>query len=226
MLPTPPPLPLYSDSADPVSFASALLAYRQGELSKDRQYTSRELSLHFLRELDLHSFPIQVQLKAVEDLAPDCPVPPSLLIPNLALVMAQHPPCNLSLTHTGTFTPLAHRITTPHTSTWQTNASHQRPSSTPNPSHPFHQREDIQCVACGTWGHSASRCSSLAKAALLQTYILANPSHAENAATAWRNLHSMNHHQAIAHHLQHLHPEESLPDLHVDDIYIYEANFL
>ena len=162
-------LPLYSDSADPVSFASALLAYRQGELSKDRQYTSRELSLHFLRELDLHSFPIQVHLKAVEDLAPDCPVPPSLLIPNLALVMAQHPPCNLSLTHTGTFTPLAHRITTPHTSTWQTNASHQRPSSTPNPSHPFHQREDIQCVACGTWGHSASRCSSLAKAALLQT---------------------------------------------------------
>ena len=220
---------MYSDSVDPVSFASALLAYRQGELStKDRQYTSRELSLHFLRELDLHSFPIQVQLKAVEDLArPDCTVPPpSLLIPNLALVMAQHPPCNLSLTHTGTFTPLAHRITTPHTSTWQTNASHQRPSSTPTPSHPFRQREDIQCVACGTWGHSASRCSSLAKAALLQTYILANPSHAENAATAWRNLHSMNHHQAIAHHLQHLHPEESLPDLHVDDIYIYEANFL
>ena len=49
----------------------------------------------------------------------------------------------------------------------------------------------------------------LAKAALLQTYILANPSHAENAATAWRTLHSMNHHrQAIARHLQHLHPED------------------
>jgi hypothetical protein len=34
----------------------------------------------------------------------------------------------------------------------------------------------------------------------------------------------MNHRQAIARHLQHLHPEESLPDLLVDDI--YEANFL
>ena len=209
MLPTPPPLlativplPLYSDSVDPVSFASALLAYRQGELSKDRQYTSRELSLHFLRELDLHSFPIQVQLKAVEDLAPDCPVPPSLLIPNLALVLAQHPPHTPSLTHTGTFTPLAHRITTPHPSTRQTNASQKRPSSIPTPSHSFRQREDIQCVACGTWGHSASRCSSLAKAALLQTYILVNPSHAENTATAWRTLHSMNRRHAIACHLQ------------------------
>ena len=202
MLPTPPPLPLYSDSADPVSFASALLAYRLDEPSKDRQYTSRELSLHFPRELDLHSFPIQVQLKAVEDLArPDCTVPPpSLIIPNLALVLAQHPPHTPSLTHTGTFTPLAHRITTPHPSTRQTNASHQWPSSTPTPSHPFRQREDIQCVACGTWGHSASRCSSLAKAALLQTYILANPSHAENTATAWRTLHSMNHRHAIACH--------------------------
>ena len=169
MLPTPPPLPLYSDSADPVSFASALLAYRLDEPSKDRQYTSRELSLHFLRELDLHSFPIQVQLKAVEDLAPDCTVPPSLLIPNLALVLAQHSPSTPSQPHAGTFTPLAHRITTPKTSTRRTNASHQRPSSTPTPSHPFRQREDIQCVACGTWGHSASRCSSLAKAALLQT---------------------------------------------------------
>ena len=221
MLPTPPPLlativplPLYSDSVDPVSFASALLAYRQGELStKDRQYTSRELSLHFLRELDLHSFPIQVQLKAVEDLAPDCTVPPSLLIPNLASVLAQHSPSTPSQPHAGTFTPLAHRITTPKTSTRRTNASHQRPSSTPTPSHSFRQREDdIQCVACCTWGHSASRCSSLAKAALLQTYILANPSHvetAETAATAWRTLHSMNHHrQAIARHLQHLHPED------------------
>ena len=201
MLPTPPPLlativplPLYSDSVDPVSFASALLAYRQGELStKDRQYTSRELSLH--------SFPIQVQLKAVEDLAPDCTVPPSLLIPNLALVLAQHSSSTPSQPHAGTFTPLAHRITTPKTSTRRTNASHQRPSSTPTRSHSFRQREDdIQCVACCTWGHSASRCSSLAKAALLQTYILANPSHAENTATAWRTLHSMNHRHAIACH--------------------------
>ena len=201
MLPTPPPLlativplPLYSDSVDPVSFASALLAYRQGELStKDRQYTSRELSLH--------SFPIQVQLKAVEDLAPDCTVPPpSLLIPNLALVLAQHPPSTPSQTHAGTSTPLAHRITIPKTSTRQTNASQKRPSSIPTPSHSFRQHEDIQRVACGTWGHSASRCSSLVKAALLQTYILANPSHAENTATAWRTLHSMNHRHAIACH--------------------------
>mgnify|MGYP006180755583 FL=1 len=42
------PLPRYSDSVDPVKFAAAILAYRQGELSKDRKYTTRELSLHFL----------------------------------------------------------------------------------------------------------------------------------------------------------------------------------
>jgi hypothetical protein len=74
---------------------------------------------------------------------------------------------------------LAHWITIPHstTSTGEPPASHQWPPSTPPPSHSFRQCEDIQCVACGTWGYSASHCSSLAKAALLQTaYILANPS--------------------------------------------------
>ena len=154
-------LPVFADSADPIKFASELLAYKQDEISKAHQYTPQELSLHFLCELDIHSFPVQVPLHALEDLAPDAPVPKSLLITNLALVLAQthfpsHPPaCVL---------PVARCLNGPSRQSSSTSShlnSHSRggPTSLASPSssnpHPFWQCEELQCAACGTWGHSA-----------------------------------------------------------------------
>ena len=229
------PLPHYVDSKDPVCFASACLAYRQAEFSKAHEYTARELSLHFLWELDLHSVPIQVQLKAVEDLAPDADVPKSLLVSNLALVLAQSfLPHNPSPPR-----PMALRLHTP--SSCSPSDRSRSISSTPGclssgptlpastTPHPFRQCEEVQCEACGTWGHSATCCSSLARTCLLQRYIAAHPTRADCAATSWQELHSTSHRRAVARHLQHLHPDvpfEDFPlaDLDLDEV--YEADFL
>jgi hypothetical protein len=54
------PLPHFSDSVNPIHFAAALISYCQEELSKNQTYSNWELSLHFLHELDAHSFPVQV----------------------------------------------------------------------------------------------------------------------------------------------------------------------
>jgi hypothetical protein len=223
-------LPVFADSADPIKFASELLAYKQDEISKARQYTPRELSLHFLRELDTHSFPVQVPLHALEDLAPDAPVPKSLLITNLALVLAQTPFPSHTPAHV---LPIARRLNGPSRQTLSpSSCPNSHPSggptplaspSPPNP-HPFRQREELQCAACGTWGHSAMRCSNLARFSLLQQYCTAHPSHATRAGTTWKELHSSTHRQAIARHLHQIQPHEPLLDISMDDV--YEADFL
>jgi hypothetical protein len=84
------PLPHFSDSVNPINFAAALISYCQEELSKNQTYSNWELSLNFLHELDAHSFPVQVQLKLLDDINPEEIVPISLLVNKLALVLAQN----------------------------------------------------------------------------------------------------------------------------------------
>ena len=188
------PLPRYSDSVDPVKFAAAILAYRQGQLSMDRKYTTCELSLHFLRELDSHSFPVQVHLKALKDLAPDDQVPPSLLVTNLALVLSQSP----SFHHDTPLIPFAHRFQ--HHPSRPPSSGPPTSSTSRPPHHPFRQREELQCDACGTWGHSATRCSTLAKHYLVHQYISSHQDHADwAAASTWKELHSTTHRRAAMH---------------------------
>ena len=229
------PLPHFSDSVDPIHFAAALISYCKEELSKNRTYSNRELSLHFLRELDAHSFPVQVQLKLLDDMTPEEIIPKSLLVTNLALVLAQnHPTFSKSLVPSAH--QLRHKSSNPKqtlsssTYTHQQGAAHLKTSlgntsSTVSP-HPFRQREELQCDACGTWGHSATRCSSLAKTSLLQLYIKDHPDHADRAATTWKNLHSSSHRRAVAHHLQQLHPDGCPPTIAITMDDIYEVDFL
>ncbi len=197
-------LPHYADSMDPVRFAASILAYRQAEFTKAREYSPRELSLHFLRELDQHSLPIQVQLKAVEDLATDADVPKSLQVTQLALFLAQIPSLGLPPV------PLVHQLLCqppPNAmpSSCSLDASTPASVATPGAAHPFHQREETQCAACGTWGHSAPHCSHLARTCLLQRSIASHPAHADRAAAKWKDLHSHSHRMAVACHLQFLH---------------------
>jgi hypothetical protein len=178
---------------------------------------------------------VQVQLKLLDDMTPEEIIPKSLLVTNLALVLAQnHPNFSKSLV------PSAHQFQNKSSNPKQTMSSstytHQQGaahfktslgnSSSTLSQHPFHQQEELQCDACGTWGYLATQCSSLAKASLLQLYIKGHPDHADHAATTWKNLHSSNHQRAVAHHLQHLHPDgcPPTPAITMDDI--YEVDFL
>jgi hypothetical protein len=94
-------------------------------------------------------------------------VPISLLVNKLALVLAQNQP-----TFSKYLVPSAHQLQNKSSNSKQTMSSstytHQQgaahlktslgnSSSTVSP-YPFHQQEELQCDACGTWGHSATWC--------------------------------------------------------------------
>ena len=78
----------FSDSVDPAHFAAALVSYCQEELKNNRTYSNRKLSLCFLQEMDAHSFPVQVQLKLLDDMTPQDIFPKSLLVTNTPLFQA------------------------------------------------------------------------------------------------------------------------------------------
>ena len=153
------PLPHFSDSVDPVSFAAALISYCQEELSKNQTYSNHEQSLHILQELNAHSFPVQVQLKLLDDMTPEDTVPKSLLVANLALVLAQNlPSFSKSLFPRApqlqnTSSNPKHTLATFSYSLQQGAMHHKEPlenSSSAASPHPFCQREELQCDACGT----------------------------------------------------------------------------
>ena len=176
---------------------------------------------------------MQIQVKLQDDMAPDDIIPKYLQVTNFTFVLAQNlPPFSKSLV------PSAHQLqitssnpkqTLPSsTYTHQKGAAHFKTSlgksSFSVSTHSSCQCEELQCDACGTCGHSATQCSSLTKSSLLQLYIKAHPDHTDHAATTWKNLHSSNHCYTVAHHLQHLHPDECPPTLALTMGDIYEVD--
>jgi hypothetical protein len=138
-------------------------------------------------------YPLHVQFTQLRDLPPDTPLPPSLHFRTIALTLTQqhlHDTGTPSMVSGGgaatpprhpSFLPMAHRLHSGHPSSR---------TRTPPADGPFRHREEVQCVACGTWGHQMSRCSMLAKHALLTHFMSAHPSDADRAAAAWKTLHS------------------------------------
>ena len=207
------PLPLFSASMDITKFAADIFAYRHNELSKDRKYSNREISLHFLQELDQHSHPVQVELKQIKDLHVDAVVPYHLVFSQLAL---QYTRANIHSSPGALIVPHAHRLTpntsgTPRSSTNRSNTTPRTsrgppPSAAPRPlplPQPFRQRVDEQCEACGRYGHlQANGCQGVATHFLLQQWIAAHPEKAAQSANKWKEINSRTHRQAIAHTLQ------------------------
>jgi hypothetical protein len=194
-------LPRYTDSMDAVKFATQIMSYCQAELAKNRSYTDHEISLHFLKELDLHGVPVQVPLKALEDLNITAIIPDSLLFTTLALKFARS-----GIASDIPSIPTAHRLQQPRpsptdTATTPRRAGGGRGNDSTSRTGPFRQPEDVQCKACNIWGHSAQSCSGLAKIASINAYIAANPTHADTAIRAWKDLHSANHRNSVAHSL-------------------------
>ena len=226
------PLPRYADSMDSVKFANHLISYCNAELAKNRSYTDQEISCHFLHELDLHEIPVQVELKAIEDMPSGGTLPESLHFTKLALKFAM-PAAIVDLPKH----PIAHRLqqSSPQD---PKRPSSDRPRSAPGPprrgergpessarDRPFRQPEDVQCKACNIWGHSAPSCSGLAKTPSINNYIAAHPDHAATAVKAWKDLHSVNHRAAVAHSL-HLLTGEDPSTLDLDDLSCgYQADF-
>jgi hypothetical protein len=81
-------LPCYKDTMGLIMFAKKLLWYCHNKLSKSRSYTQCELSKHYLQELDLHGFLLQVQLTALDDVPSDEEIPFSLRYAQLAIHFA------------------------------------------------------------------------------------------------------------------------------------------
>jgi hypothetical protein len=101
-------LPRYKDTRmDVVMFTEKLLWYCHNKLSKSRFYTQRELSKHYLQELDLHVFLVQVQLAALDDVPPDEETPFSLRCAQLAIHFA---PTTSVLDISFSIMPIAHRL--------------------------------------------------------------------------------------------------------------------
>jgi hypothetical protein len=189
-------LPHYKDSMDITKFASQLFAYCQSELAKNHFYTDKEISLHFLQELETQGIEVQVQLKALEDLSSASTVPDSLRFTTLALQIPKQDKFSTRPTSTHGIT---HRL---QRSSADQSRDGRRPDVAPKDTDtPFRKPEDVQCQACNIWGHSAQNCTGLAKIASVNEYITAHKDHATTAVRAWKTLHSAKHRKAIAHSL-------------------------
>lgn len=186
-------IPLFSATNDVIQFATDLYQFQQDNARQNRIYTDRQLSYHYLQTLTASDYPLQVQYTQLRDLPLDFPLPPSLHFRTIALALTTQQPLHNTTPGAPVFPdsstrrplhPLAHRLTRPI----GTNPS--RSNRTPMAEGPFRLREEIQCVACGTWGHQMSRCSHLAKHTLLTKYLAAHSAESDRAAASWKLLHS------------------------------------
>jgi hypothetical protein len=196
--------PKYTDSMDVTTFAFQLLNFRQEEQLNSRAYSDREMSLRFLRELDSNGVEVRVELKALEDLPLATQPPDSLLYTNLAVNLQSR----LAITAPSNTHGVAHRLqqqrpsdrTPPHASTPRGAGRAGKPSAPPR-DNPFRQSADVQCQACGLWGHAANTCSGLAKAACIAQYMADQPANTATAASGWRDVHSVKNRTNLAHTL-------------------------
>jgi hypothetical protein len=213
-------LPQYATTMDITKFASEIMTFRQDEVSNNRFYTDREMSLLFLQDLDLNGIEVQVPLKKIEELPLTAILPDSLTY--TALVLKLIPKSSFSPPTAPHFGGVAHRLqqqrplSSDRSLSRNSNPRGREKDSAPPRDNPFRQSEDVQCKACNIWGHSAKTCSGLAKTASLLQYITANPAHATTAVKTWQDLHSINHRKAVVHSL-HLIGHDTT-DLPLDDL--------
>jgi hypothetical protein len=228
-----PTRPRFDSTMDPVAFATAYLQYQQDEARKNRVYTDRELSSEFIHELLDHDYPIHVQHRQLLDVDVTSPtLPSSLHFRNLALsvvpLYAHRSTGPVHSTGPGTGSYTAHRLTSstdtrtvrPPTSTGRrgnsTTTSLTSATSTSNDPTAFRQREELQCAACGTWGHKATHCSQFAKLNLLTKYSASHPRQFDAAGAAWLALHNASNRRPIA-HLLHAIPTQENATFYDDD---------
>ena len=227
------PLPVFNMFRDPIKFAHALLHFQTSNSRHQRTYTDRAISQHFLMELVANDFTLHTQYQQLRDLPTTSLLPESLLYTNIALTLASTTTPNGPSIDVQPPLPIAHRNERPERNTPRP----PRPSgSTPSASddaaiQPFRHREEVQCIACGIWGHRASRCSNLAKFQLLQTFATQNPTQATAAGAAWKELHSPANRRSVAHSLQITHPlaldaEFDIYDLNYDYLFDVGPDFI
>ncbi len=210
-------LPQLQNATDVLTFATDLASFCRSEHLKGRSYTDWEASGYFLEELLAHGVPVTSYLKDLRDLPFHATVPSRLQITDLALTI--HSQLQLHLPTAPVLgatrpTGLAHRLrdsTTPRSSTRPkpaadpTRSGHtstSRPLSDEGDKHPFRQRADSQCQACGTFGHLDSNCSGLARHRLHQRYIDKFPAKADRVADAWLAHNNADTRRSTARHLQ------------------------
>jgi hypothetical protein len=206
---------------DIVKFAEKLLWYCHNELSKSCFYTQHELAKHYLQELDLHGFLVQVQLTTLDDVPSDEEPPFSLRYAQLAIHFA---PTTSALDIPSSIMPIAHCLGNDRAAS----GTKGRTSPATSRDGPFGQFEDVQCKACSIWGHSVKNCSGLAKIATVHEYITAQFTHAATAVTTWQDLHFENHRTAKAHGFHALadNPANKNPLLDPLDLSdLYQADF-
>ena len=228
-----PTLPLFTGSHDVVQFATELYQFQQDNARQLRVYNDRQLSVYYLQTLTAFDYPLHVQYTQLMDLPADAALPHSLHFRTIALIMARRDATSGSHLGPATrpaalpFLPTAHRLLpstarSPRTGNGPASRHSSAGDSAAVPiSAPFRLREELQCTACGTWGHSMQRCSQLAKHTLLTQFSATHASDARRAASAWQQLHSANPRpSAVSRRLVHDPPADSLTLFDV----IYDAD--
>jgi hypothetical protein len=180
------PLPVFNMFRDPIKFAHALLHFQTSNSRHHRIYTDRAISQHFLMDFVANDFSLHTQYQQLRDLPTTSLPPESLLYTNIALTLASTNPNGSSIDVQPPL-PIAHRNERPEHNTPRPprpSGGGRTPSALDDAIQPFRHREEVQCIACGVWGHHASRCSNLAKFQLLQTFATQNPTQAAAAGAA------------------------------------------
>ena len=190
-------IPLFTTLNDVIQFATDLYQFQQDNARQNRTYTDRQLSFHYLQTLTNADYPLHVQFTQLRDLPLDTPLPSSLHFRTIALALTTQNDTHVSASAGSNsnppirrpYLPTAHRLnqTRPMPTNDRTGNPRARPVLADGP---FRLREEVQCLACGTWGHQMSRCSQLAKHTLLTSFVNAHSADAERAAASWKTLHS------------------------------------
>ena len=145
----------------------------------------------FLTSLRNAGIQIDSYMDRVRAIAPNAPVPPSLLLQNLVVHIADireyQPPLG---------THVINRVQTrnerrPAPSN-ETSLTRRPPASTPRhllapppPNRPFRTGADCQCPCCGRWGHARENCMQLCTTYLCMQYIAANGDFCAAQAIKW-----------------------------------------
>jgi len=204
-----PPTPVFTPQLTIMEFGTKLITYYSTMAAIGGGVPLYHQSLYFLNQLRLQGVHVDTFYDRLRSLDKHAMLPPDLMLQELTLTIAD-------LRQVATASPhIIHRATTRSqgkpsviANSNDTRRTNRAKDNTPLAIRPFRTGDSIQCLSCGTWGHTRLHCRSLATYCAVKKYADANGDTCKSILTRWLASQDRSSQVAVVNQLRLLHPDE------------------
>jgi hypothetical protein len=200
-----PPTPIFGQHTTIMDFGSKLLTYYSTMAAIGGSVPAYNQSLYFLAQLRQQGILVDTFTDRLKSINKNAPLPPDLSLQELVLAISDLRQATLPTTH------VINRVNTRSNSKPKTGSSVSDKPSRSNDNlivKPFRTGDSIQCISCGTWGHTPAHCRSLAMYCAVRKYADANSDTCKTILNRWFASQDRTSQTKVIHQLRALHPED------------------